>query len=185
MDSVTPSICVVTLNRAELGFRIAAICRESSPAAGSFLPHRMQPGGAMGRDHSGRFGLLLAPRRRLRNGSESCVPAVLYRKCRGHHCAETQPDELAVYALNDFKLQVDLRAPTPFFLQLVSSRIFCAVPRRAIEANGPSWTEPGRMVSSGAFKLTDDVQTSTLSSPGILTITKRLGRALRADIRYQ
>ena len=66
-----------------------------------------------------------------------------------------KPDELAVYALNDFKLQVDLRAPTPFFLQLVSSRIFCAVPRRSIEANEPSWTEPGRLVSSGAFKLTD------------------------------
>ena len=61
--------------------------------------------------------------------------------------------DLSARALDDFMLEIDLRAPAPSFLQLISNRIFCAVPRQAIEASGPSWTEPGRIVSSGAFML--------------------------------
>ena len=92
-----------------------------------------------------------------------------------------KPNELAVHALNDFKLQVDLRAPTPFFLQLISSRIFCAVPRRSIEASEPSWTEPGRLVSSGAFKLADrrrkrahcpHQRILTITKPSLVTLTE-------------
>jgi ABC-type oligopeptide transport system substrate-binding subunit len=64
-----------------------------------------------------------------------------------------RPDDLGIRALDAFTLQVDLQVPTPFFLQLVSNRIFCPVPRRAIEASGPAWTQPGRMISSGAFEL--------------------------------
>jgi len=64
-----------------------------------------------------------------------------------------RPDELAVRARDAFRLEVDLREPTPFFLQLVSNRVFCAVPRHAIEAGETDWTEPGRLVSSGAFQL--------------------------------
>ena len=49
-------------------------------------------------------------------------------------------DALGVRALDDFTLQVDLRTPTPFFLQLQSQRMFRAVPRHVIEqaaARGP------------------------------------------------
>jgi ABC-type oligopeptide transport system substrate-binding subunit len=63
------------------------------------------------------------------------------------------PEALAVRALDDFTLQVDLRAPAPFFLELVSGRMFCPVPRHVIKAAGRSWTEPGRFVSNGAFRL--------------------------------
>ena len=65
------------------------------------------------------------------------------------------PGELSARALDDFVLQIDLRAPAPSFLQLISNRIFCPVPRQAIEASSSSWTEPGRMVSSGAFTLSE------------------------------
>jgi oligopeptide transport system substrate-binding protein len=65
---------------------------------------------------------------------------------------------LGVRALDDFTLEVDLRMPTPFFLQLQSQRMFRAVPRHVIkeaEAGGrePSWTELGRIVTSGPFTL--------------------------------
>jgi oligopeptide transport system substrate-binding protein len=67
-------------------------------------------------------------------------------------------DALGVRALDDFTLQVDLRTPTPFFLQLQSQRMFRAVPRHVIEqaaARGQetSGTEPGRIVTSGPFVL--------------------------------
>jgi ABC-type oligopeptide transport system substrate-binding subunit len=84
--------------------------------------------------------------------------------------------KLSARALDDFTFQVDLRAPAPSFPQLISNRIFCAVPRRAIEASGPSWTEPGRMVSSGALGSANDVQTSTFFSHGTDTTTKRISR---------
>ena len=68
------------------------------------------------------------------------------------------PDELGVRALDDFTFQVDLRSPTPFFLYLITQYIFSPVPRHAVEAarqlgNDYSWTQPGRMVSSGPFLL--------------------------------
>ena len=68
------------------------------------------------------------------------------------------PEELGVRALDDFTFQVDLQSPTPFFLHLITQYIFNAVPRHAIEearqaGNESSWTQPGRMVSSGAFLL--------------------------------
>ena len=64
-----------------------------------------------------------------------------------------KPDELGMRALDDFALEVELRTPAPFFLQMVSHRVFCAVPRRAVEAHGTSWTVPANIVVSGAFLL--------------------------------
>lgn len=68
------------------------------------------------------------------------------------------PDKLGVRALDEFTLQVDLRAPTAFFLRLLSCPAFFPVPRQAIEAarrrgRESSWTEPHSMVTSGAFTL--------------------------------
>ena len=64
-------------------------------------------------------------------------------------------EKLGICALDDFTLQVDLAEPTPFFLELVSGRMFCPVPRHALEAFGSRWTDPCCMVSSGAFILAE------------------------------
>ena len=42
------------------------------------------------------------------------------------------PDKLGLRALDDFTLQVDLRAPTPFFLRMLSWQTFHPVPRRQL-----------------------------------------------------
>src|SRR4030095_15129661 len=68
------------------------------------------------------------------------------------------PHELGVRALDEFTFQVDLRSPTPFFLQVITVYWFSAVPRRAIDTarqrgNESSWTEPQHMVVSGPFTL--------------------------------
>jgi ABC-type oligopeptide transport system substrate-binding subunit len=70
------------------------------------------------------------------------------------------PESLRVGALDDFTLQVDLRAPTLLFLKLTSHRILAPVSRRAVEATkrtgrADSWTEPGHIVTSGAFTLAE------------------------------
>lgn len=69
-------------------------------------------------------------------------------------------EELGVCALDDFTFRVDLRSPTPFFLNLITQYIFSPVPRQAIETarvqgDESAWTRPGRMISSGAFLLTE------------------------------
>ncbi len=68
-------------------------------------------------------------------------------------------EKLAVWATGDFSLEVELRIPTSFFLELISHRVFFPTPRRAIEAaqaagRESAWTDPGRIVTSGAFTLT-------------------------------
>ena len=71
---------------------------------------------------------------------------------------ELSPQRLAVRALDDFSVQVDLRAPTPFFLEMLSVITLFPVPRLAIERvprgrNEDSWTEPKNIVTSGPFTL--------------------------------
>ena len=67
-------------------------------------------------------------------------------------------DKLGVRALDEFSVQVDLRAPTAFFLGLLSCPTFFPVPRRPIAAaqrlgREDRWTEPESIVTSGAFIL--------------------------------
>jgi ABC-type oligopeptide transport system substrate-binding subunit len=68
------------------------------------------------------------------------------------------PEDLAARSLDDFTFQVDMRAPTAFFVNMQSHHIFYPVPRQAIEAASASgqeslWTQPRYIVTSGAFLL--------------------------------
>src|SRR5262249_4486704 len=72
--------------------------------------------------------------------------------------SKIKPEELGVRALDDFTFQVELERPTPFFLKVLPNYAFLAVPRKAIEAarqsgRESSWTEPGRIITNGAFIL--------------------------------
>lgn len=50
-------------------------------------------------------------------------------------------------------LKVTLERPVPYFLQLVSQRPFVPVNEQAITRFGKEWTQPGKLVSNGAYKL--------------------------------
>ena len=68
------------------------------------------------------------------------------------------PEQLGVRALDTFAVQVDLRAPEPAFLKLCYTFLTLPLPCHAIDAarargREASWTDPGRMVSSGPFLL--------------------------------
>ncbi len=68
--------------------------------------------------------------------------------------------DLGVRALDDSTLEVLLDRPSDFFVLMQDWGMFYPVPRHAIEAaearGAPaSWTEPGRIVTSGAFQLAD------------------------------
>ncbi|MFM5290123.1 peptide ABC transporter substrate-binding protein [Aeromonas caviae] len=62
-------------------------------------------------------------------------------------------DALGVEAESDQILKVTLERPVPYFLQLVSQRPFVPVNERVITQFGKQWTQPGKMVSNGPYKL--------------------------------
>lgn len=61
--------------------------------------------------------------------------------------------QVGVRALDDRTLQVTLRAPTPYFLFLTTFYTLYPVPRWAVEAHGPDWVKPGKLVGNGPFRL--------------------------------
>lgn len=61
-----------------------------------------------------------------------------------------------VFARGDHELVVELRAPTPYFLELTSFYPSYPVPRHLLEKEARSdWFLPGRLVSNGPFRLAE------------------------------
>lgn len=66
---------------------------------------------------------------------------------------EAAPDTLGVTAVDDKTLEVKLTKPTPYFLKTLSHSTTFPAPQAVIEAEGDSWTQPGKMVGNGAYVL--------------------------------
>ncbi len=65
--------------------------------------------------------------------------------------------ELGVKAVDDRTLEVTLSQPLPYFDQMVTHTTTFPVPKATIEEHGDAWTQPGNMVSNGAYVLEDRV----------------------------
>jgi oligopeptide transport system substrate-binding protein len=82
-------------------------------------------------------------------------PATSFYNVRGarayHQGVVSDPDSVAVRCLDECTLVVDLEAPDHNFLHLTLYAI--PVPRHLVEVHGDAWTEPGRLVSNGPFRL--------------------------------
>ncbi|MDO5631368.1 MAG: peptide ABC transporter substrate-binding protein [Paracoccus sp. (in: a-proteobacteria)] len=66
---------------------------------------------------------------------------------------EAAPDTLGVRAIDDKTLEVKLTTPTPYFIKTLSHATTFPVPQAVIEAEGDNWTQPGKLVSNGAYTL--------------------------------
>ena len=67
------------------------------------------------------------------------------------------PAELGVRAVDDHVLEVKLNTPLPFFPAMTTYATLFPAHRATIEAHGADWTEPGNMVSNGAYTLDEVV----------------------------
>ncbi|HEC07005.1 MAG TPA: peptide ABC transporter substrate-binding protein [Thiolapillus brandeum] len=68
--------------------------------------------------------------------------------------AGKQPVEnLGVKALDDYTLEIRLKASTPYFLGLLNHSSTYPVHRASVEAYGGQFSRPGKMVSNGAYVL--------------------------------
>ena len=70
---------------------------------------------------------------------------------------EKPPSELGVKALDDHTLQVRLEKSLPYFPAMTTYATFFPVHRATIETHGAGWTRPGKLVSNGAYILTEHV----------------------------
>jgi oligopeptide transport system substrate-binding protein len=67
--------------------------------------------------------------------------------------SEQDATKLGVAAPDPLTLVVTLAQPTAYLAGVMSLPVCFPLPRRAIEAGGPDWAKPGRLVSNGAFTL--------------------------------
>ena len=74
-----------------------------------------------------------------------------YNSCE-KNCAALR-DEVGVKALDNATLRVQLTSRQPWFLQQVAHHSFLAVHPKTVERYGEKWTEPGKIVTNGPFKL--------------------------------
>ena len=74
-----------------------------------------------------------------------------------HRCLHVLPDfelTVGVKAISPEKLVVTLKAPTPYFNELVAFYTYFPVNRRCIEDHGdPHWTKPENLVCNGPFTM--------------------------------
>ena len=95
-------------------------------------------------------------KRTLDPANESPNAGLLYdiKGARAFHQGQvSDPDSVGIRALDDLTLVVELEGQTSYFLSLLASTATYPVPRHAVEAHGEAWTQIGKIVTNGAFKL--------------------------------
>uniref|UniRef100_UPI0035A912F6 peptide ABC transporter substrate-binding protein n=1 Tax=Mesorhizobium sp. LHD-90 TaxID=3071414 RepID=UPI0035A912F6 len=68
---------------------------------------------------------------------------------------KAKPEELGVKAIDAGTLEITLKAPTPYFLEMLTHQAAYPVNKAAIEKDAAEWIKPGKLVSNGAFTLAE------------------------------
>lgn len=63
------------------------------------------------------------------------------------------PEKIAVRAVNDRTLEVDLENPTPYFIDMCAFLTLAPVHVATVEKHGTAWIKPGNVVTNGAYLL--------------------------------
>ena len=64
-------------------------------------------------------------------------------------------EDMGVKAVDATTLEVTLKAPTPYFLEMLTHQATYPVSKASIEKDGADWIKPGKLVSNGAFTLAE------------------------------
>lgn len=68
---------------------------------------------------------------------------------------KAEASTLAVKALDDYTLEINLTGPAPYFLELLTHYTAYPVPKHVIDTKGKEWTKPENMVVNGPYKLVE------------------------------
>ena len=77
---------------------------------------------------------------------------------------EAEPDSLGIEAADDKTLVITLENECPYFIGLCAFAALMPLRQDVIEEKGNEWTDPGNMISNGAYVLTDWVHDSYLET---------------------
>jgi oligopeptide transport system substrate-binding protein len=96
-------------------------------------------------------------RRALDPATESAAAGLLapILHARAIMTRQMPPQELGVEALDERTLLIQLTAPTPWLLELLSHPVSSPLYRPALEQHGENFARPGRLVSNGPFFLSE------------------------------
>ncbi|WP_413739197.1 ABC transporter substrate-binding protein [Sodalis sp. RH21] len=84
---------------------------------------------------------------------ESYLGNMHVANARGIIDGRQPPDALGVKALDARTVQVTLTQPTAYFLQMLAHPSLMPIEQKAVEQFKEKWTQPGNMVTSGAYTL--------------------------------
>ena len=68
---------------------------------------------------------------------------------------KAKPEDMGVKALDAGTLEVTLKAPTPYFLEMLTHQATYPVNKASIDKLGADWIKPGNLVSNGAYTLAE------------------------------
>ena len=83
-------------------------------------------------------------------------PSLLYdiKGARAFHLGQvSDPGSVAVQAVDQITLVVELEEPAAYFVQLLGNLAFFPVPRHVVEVHGEAWTAMENLVTNGPFRL--------------------------------
>lgn len=76
-----------------------------------------------------------------------------FRKKEGEEGSIDDWSKVGIETVDDHTLRVDLRNPTPYFLELVAFYTWFPVPEETVQEHGDKWIKPENIVSNGAYTL--------------------------------
>ncbi|MDX1497274.1 MAG: peptide ABC transporter substrate-binding protein, partial [Salinisphaeraceae bacterium] len=76
---------------------------------------------------------------------------------------EKPPESLGVTALDAHTLQINLKAPTPYFLGLLTHSSSYPAHQGSIKTHGDAFTQPGKHVTNGPYVITEWVVASHIT----------------------
>ena len=79
--------------------------------------------------------------------------ASVFKNGQAVNAGKAAPETLGVRALGPRTLELTLEHPVPYLPELLKHLSFFPVPRHVVERYGDAWTQPGHMVTNGAYEL--------------------------------
>ena len=88
-------------------------------------------------------------------GAEYASMLYVIRNGEAVNTGKAKPEELGVRAVDPATLEITLKSPTPYFLEMLTHQSTYPVNKASMDALGADWIKPGKLVSNGPFTLAE------------------------------
>lgn len=92
-----------------------------------------------------------------KTGAEYASMGFPVKNAEDLNAGKAKPEALGVKAVDDNTLEVTLKGPTPYFLEMLTHQAMYPVSEANVTKFGDDFVKPGNLVSNGAFTLAEEV----------------------------